>query len=209
MNADSPCAPIARASRRLAAALAGAAWLALAGCAATPMAVVATPDPAPAPPAEAPAASAPATAAPAAEEVAPAPAAACPQDALLLAQALLQADRLRGLEPAALQAQIARPDAGPLPAALQQALALAQAHRPADTARALGLVQRVLEDSSAAPLHPLARLMETLLLQQRRLEDEGLRQARQLREAERRSRQLTARLEAMRALERSLNERPH
>ena len=70
-----------------------------------------------------------------------------------------------------------------------------------DTARALGLVQRVLGNTSPAaqPLHPLARLLEARLLQQRRLEDQLDRQAQQLRDTQRRNDQLSERLEAVRA----------
>ena len=79
-----------------------------------------------------------------------------------------------------------------------------------DTARALGLVQRVLGNTGAAaqPLHPLARLLEARLLQQRRLEDQLDRQAQQLRDTQRRNDQLSERLEAVRAIERSLSTRP-
>ena len=69
-----------------------------------------------------------------------------------------------------------------------------------DTARALGLVQRVLGNTSPAaqPLHPLARL----------LEDQLDRQTQQLRDTQRRNDQLSERLEAVRAIERSLSTRP-
>lgn len=90
------------------------------------------------------------------------------------------------------------------------AVALAQTRQPVDTARALGLVQRVLANRAAAaqPLHPLARLLEVRLLQQRRLEDQLDKQAQQLRELQRRNEQLNERLEAVRAIERSLTVRP-
>lgn len=93
---------------------------------------------------------------------------------------------------------------------LQLALALGQTRQAVDTARALGLVQRVLgsQATEARPLHPLARLIENKYLQQRRLEEQMDRQTQQLREAQRRNDQLNDRLEAMRAIERSLNTRP-
>ena len=129
--------------------------------------------------------------------------------ALLLAQT----DRVLKLPPAELAKEIARlgeaEDATP-ETPLLLATALAQTRQAVDTARALGLVQRVLGNTSPAaqPLHPLARLLEALLLQQRRLEDQLDRQAQQLRDTQRRNDQLSERLEAVRAIERSLSTRP-
>ncbi|MFN4117475.1 MAG: hypothetical protein ACK4HJ_01530 [Acidovorax sp.] len=90
------------------------------------------------------------------------------------------------------------------------ASALVQTRQPVDTARALGLVQRVLGNKGpqAQPLHPLARVLEARLLQQRRLEEQLERQNQQLRDAQRRNDQLNERLEAVRAIERSLTTRP-
>ncbi len=129
--------------------------------------------------------------------------------ALLLAQT----DRVLKLPPAELTKEIARlgeaEDATP-DTPLLLATALAQTRQAVDTARALGLVQRVLGNTGAAaqPLHPLARLLEARLLQQRRLEDQLDRQAQQLRDSQRRNDQLSERLEAVRAIERSLSTRP-
>ena len=92
--------------------------------------------------------------------------------------------------------------------AMRLALVLAQTRQPADTARALGLVQRTLTNPAAQDLHPLARLLEARLTQQRRLEEQLERQAQQLRDAQRRNDQLSERLEAVRAIERSLTTRP-
>lgn len=127
------------------------------------------------------------------------------------AELLLYADRVRGMDAAALAREAAgltgtgesadTPD-------LRLALVLAQTRQPADTARALGLVQRTLTQPDAAPLHPLARLLEARLLQQRRLEEQLERANQQLREVQRRNDLLDKQLEAMRALERSLNKRP-
>ena len=91
------------------------------------------------------------------------------------------------------------------------AVALSHTRQAVDTARALGLVQRVLTNSTtqeAQALHPLARLIEARLLQQRRLEDQVDKQNQQLRDAQRRNDQLNERLEAVRAIERSLTTRP-
>lgn len=90
---------------------------------------------------------------------------------------------------------------------MQLALALLQLRTPVETARALALLQRVtasIETDSSA-YKPLARLLVENLMTQRRLEDAAERQAQQLRESQRRLEQLTERLEAMRAIERSLN----
>lgn len=131
----------------------------------------------------------------------------------LLGQLLARTDRTLRLAPAELTQEITRlseaEDTTP-ETPLLLAAALAQTRQPVDTARALGLVQRVLANNAEAAqaLHPLARLMEARLLQQRRLEDQLERQAQQLRDAQRRNDQLNERLEAVRAIERSLTTRP-
>ena len=61
--------------------------------------------------------------------------------------------------------------------------------------------------ADAAPYRPLARLMANRLMEQRKLEESLVRHAQQLREQQRRIEQLNERLEAMRAIERSLNNR--
>lgn len=125
---------------------------------------------------------------------------------------LSYADRLHALSPADLATEIAT-QGDPGNAALRQmqlALALMHLRQPADTARALGLVQRVIAHPGAdsVPLKPLARLLANRLVDQRKLEDNVERQAQQLRESQRRIDQLNERLEAMRAIERSLTTRP-
>lgn len=197
-----PCpAPVRAAATAL---LLGGA-LALAGCAQMPgpaavaATAVAEPPTCTAPPPE------PVAACP--ESTAPVPS---PQDALLQ-----YADEVRRLDGAALAAQRANleraaqedPGADDAPA-LRLALALLPTRHPADTARALGLVQRTLEQPALQDLHPLARLLQARLLQQRRLEEQLERHNQQLREAQRQSEQLAERLDAVRALERSLNTRP-
>lgn len=122
------------------------------------------------------------------------------------------ADRLRMLSAGELTAEIAASgEPGPsVQRQMQLALALMHTHQPVDTAKALGLLQRVAagngDDGSA--VRPLARLLAGRLLEQRKLEDASDRQAQQLRDQQRRIEQLTDRLEAMRAIERSLNARP-
>ncbi|AFU47651.1 hypothetical protein C380_19785 [Acidovorax sp. KKS102] len=130
-----------------------------------------------------------------------------------IALLLAQTDRVLKLPPAELAREIARlseAEDATADTPLLLATALAQTRQAVDTARALGLVQRVLGNTGAAaqPLHPLARLLEARLLQQRRLEDQLDRQAQQLRDSQRRNDQLSERLEAVRAIERSLSTRP-
>ncbi|MDQ7744969.1 hypothetical protein [Hydrogenophaga pseudoflava] len=128
-----------------------------------------------------------------------------------LASALLYADRLRTMGPgelAAEQAQIGEPG-GSAERQMQLALVLSQTHVPVDTARALGLLQRVAASNApeALELRPLARLLAGRLHEARRLEDQADRLAQQLRESQRRIDVLNDRLEAMRAIERSLTPR--
>lgn len=152
--------------------------------------------PAPAPPAL-----------PVAPPVAPAP--LPPAPALV---ALDYADRLRAMSVPDLAQEISRlGDPGTAPARqLQLAMALTLTRVPSDLQRAQGLLQRVLENGSdeARALHPLARLLAAQYGEQRRLEESTERQTQQLRDAQRRIDQLNDRLEAVRAIERSLSTRP-
>lgn len=117
------------------------------------------------------------------------------------------ADRLRALSPNELAAELARlGDPGDSPMVqMQAALVLAQTRVPADLARSLGLLQRVIANPStdAQPLQPLARLLAGRFLEQRKAEDDRDRQTQQARDAQRRIDQLNDRLEALRAIERS------
>ncbi len=125
---------------------------------------------------------------------------------------LSYADRLHALSPADLAAEIVvQGDPGNVALRqMQLALALMHLRQPAETARALGLLQRVIAHPGpeSVPLKPLARLLANRLMDQRRLEDGAERQAQQLRDSQRRIDQLNERLEAMRAIERSLTTRP-
>ena len=158
-----------------------------------PAVIIVTPPPAPAAPAPAPVAQQP-----------PPPAAAV--------LALDYADRLRAMTVPALAQEIARlgePGAAP-ERQLQLAMALALTRVPSDLQRAQALLQRVLENGGdeARPLHPLARLLAAQYGEQRRADEATERQAQQLRDAQRRIDQLNDRLEAVRAIERSLSTRP-
>ncbi|MDA7415606.1 hypothetical protein PGB34_04460 [Xenophilus arseniciresistens] len=170
----------------------------------TPPAAAATPAAQPAPPA--PPALRPVEAEPQAPATQMQPRAPGP-----LSNMLAHADRVRSLSPADLSAEIARlGDAASAPGAnptlvMQHAIALAQTRNAPDLARALGLMQRVASDNSEAglALQPLARLLAARYQEQRRVEEDRDRQAQQVKEAQRRIDQLTDRLEALRAIERS------
>ena len=125
------------------------------------------------------------------------------------ASALAYAEKLKTLSPPELAAEIARlGDPGDAPMGqMQLALALAQTRAPADLAKALALMQRVAHNNSpeARSLQPLARVLVARFIEQRRVEDERDRLAAQLRDSQRRVEQLTERLEALRAIERSVS----
>jgi len=124
-----------------------------------------------------------------------------------VAAMLAYADKVRPLGGAELAAEITRAgDPGDSPTAqMQLALLLAQTRVPADLARALGLMQRVISNPSpeAQPLQPLARALAARYVEQRRVEDDRDKQAQQVRESQRRIDQLNDRIEALRAIERS------
>lgn len=124
---------------------------------------------------------------------------------------LAYADRIRAATPNELAAEINRlsdiPDAqrGPF-RDLQLAVALGQTRAPQDIQRAQGLLQRLSANGSedARRLQPLGRLLAGRYAEQRRVEDQLDRQNQQLRDSQRRIDQLNERLEAVRAIERSL-----
>ena len=124
-----------------------------------------------------------------------------------LAAMLAYADKMRSLNGADLGAEISRiGDPGDSPTnQMQLALLLSQTRVPADLARALGLLQRVIANPSpeAQPLQPLARALAARYVEQRRVEDDRDKQVQQLRDSQRRIDQLNDRIEALRAIERS------
>ncbi len=124
-----------------------------------------------------------------------------------MAAMLTYADKVRPLNGADLSTEIARiGDPGDSPAIqMQLALLLSQTRVPADLARALGLLQRVIANPApeAQSLHPLARALAARYVEQRRVEDDRDKQVQQLRDAQRRIDQLNDRIEALRAIERS------
>jgi hypothetical protein len=117
-------------------------------------------------------------------------------------------DRIRDMPAAALTQEARRLlDTGDSAIRLMQlAAALAQSKVAANTLRAQALLHRVLgqDDAEASELHPLARLMSAQLAESRRADEQIERQSQQLRDAQRRIAQLNERLEAVRAIERSL-----
>lgn len=149
----------------------------------------------------------PAPAQPPAPAPAP-PSAPAPVAAPALDEAFAYADRVRPLAAADLAQEIQRlGDSAYSPLrAVQLAVVLAQSRGTAQLARAQALLQRVLADPAAEAqgLQPLARLLAHQLADQRRAEEQAERQAQQLRDAQRRIELLNDRLEAVRAIERSL-----
>ncbi|HSM21606.1 MAG TPA: hypothetical protein VK876_05285 [Rubrivivax sp.] len=112
--------------------------------------------------------------------------------------------------PTAAPPQPAAPDhpAGNPAATLENALMLAQTRQPYDLARAQVLLEPLAREGAPAPWANLARLLQTRLADQRRLEEQAERQAQQLREQQRRLDQLASQLAALKAIERSLATRP-
>ena len=94
-------------------------------------------------------------------------------------------------------------------ATLELALALSQTRNPADTGRALALLDPIAKSPSPEqqPWQGLARLLQMRLGEQRRLEEQLDRQGKELRESQRNVQQLNEKLEALKAIERSLNNR--
>jgi hypothetical protein len=143
-----------------------------------------------------------------------APAAPRPEEGASAAVAplLAYADRLRPLPATELALEITQvgdPADSPVKQ-MQLAIALGLTRVPNDTVRAQALLQRVLANASpeARPLQPLARLFSAQMAEHRKSEEQAEKQAQQLRDSQRRIDQLNERLEAMRAIERSLPARP-
>jgi hypothetical protein len=129
-------------------------------------------------------------------------------------------DELRLMSPDALQREIARyvdspggPGAdghGAAAGAMRQSLALMSNHANGDLGRALVLLDQVLRNPQpeAQPWRGWARLLQARVAEQRRLEEQLERQAQQLRDSQRRIDLLNDKLEALKAIERSLTPRP-
>jgi hypothetical protein len=131
------------------------------------------------------------------------------------ASLLLYAERLRRMAPPELALELSR--LGEMPEQqrqayedMQLALALTQTRVPSDGVRAQALIQRVLANTreEVRGLHPLAWMLASRYNDQKRLEETIDKQNQQLRDNQRRIDQLNERLEAVRAIERSLTARP-
>lgn len=125
---------------------------------------------------------------------------------------LAYADRVRAMSGAELNQEATRLSHPSLPAEqLQLALVLSQLRQTPELIRAQELLTRLLAnlDPDAQALHPLARLLAARYGEQRRLEDLLDKQTQQTRDVQRRLEQTSERLEALKAIERSLTSRPH
>lgn len=198
--------------RRVGGTAVGAALAAalLAACTGTPP-LASRPPAAPAPaPAASSAGANGASAAAAAALTAPASAAPTPErDAIV--RVLAYFDRVRSQSATELSQEVARLGNPYVPAnQLQLALALGQLRQTPELVRAQELLTRLLAntDAEAQALHPLARLLAARFGEQRRLEDLLDKQTQQTRDVQRRLDQTNERLEALKAIERSLTSRP-
>lgn len=134
-----------------------------------------------------------------------------PQATDAVTRMLAYADRLRRLAPAELSQEVIRlGDAAGPTQQLQLALALSQLHQLSELIRAQELLGRVLAnaDTEAQTLHPLAGLLASRYGEQRRVEEQLEKQTQQTRDMQRRLDQTNERLEALKAIERSLTSRP-
>ncbi len=118
-------------------------------------------------------------------------------------------DQIRGLQGGDLMRELGRigePNGRPQ-AIVEFALVLGQTRNPADTVRALSLLDPLVKSTApeASVWQPMARLLQTRFIEQRRVEEQADRQGQQLREAQRQMGQLNEKLEALKAIERSLN----
>lgn len=100
--------------------------------------------------------------------------------------------------------------AAPADAVLELALALAQQHNGGDLARAVALLEPLTKSSAPelAPWQPLARLLLARVVEQRRLEELVARESARNRDQQRTLQQLNEKLEALKAIERSMTSRP-
>ncbi len=119
--------------------------------------------------------------------------------------------RLRTLPQQDIARELARIGEPNNPAAtLELALLIGQTRNPADTVRALNLLDGVLRSTApeVIPWQPIARVLAVRYAEQRRVEELLDKQKNELRESQRRIEQLTSQLEALKAIERSLTNRP-
>lgn len=142
-----------------------------------------------------------------------------PDPADLAARRLLAYhEQLRQMSPPDLASEISRLNgvvsatatAAPADAVLELALALAQQRNGGDLSRAIALLEPITKSSAPelAPWQPMARLLLARVVEQRRLEDQLAREIAQRREQQRTLQQLNEKLEALKAIERSMTTRP-
>jgi len=153
---------------------------------------------------------------PAPPPVLPPPDPARPGD-LVTRRLLAYHEQLRLMAPAELASEITRlgaelsptDSASPPDVVLDLSLALAQQHNAGDLARAAGLLEPISQAARPDLLawQPLARLIADRIAEQRRLDDIVDRQSSQLRDTQRTIQQLTEKLEALKAIERSMIKR--
>lgn len=93
---------------------------------------------------------------------------------------------------------------------LDLSLALSHSRNNGDLQRAHALLDPIVKSTNPdlAPWQPIARLLSLRLGEQRKLEDQLERQGVQLREAQRNLQQTNDKLEALKAIERTLTARP-
>ena len=124
---------------------------------------------------------------------------------------LAYGDRVRAMSSGELSQETARLGAVQSPAEqMQLALVLSQSRQTAEVIRSQELLTRLLANASAEAqaLHPLARLLAARLGEQRRFEDLLDKQSQLARDLQRRLDQTLERLEALKAIERSMTRRP-
>jgi hypothetical protein len=131
-----------------------------------------------------------------------------------VARVLAYAERVRAMPAAELSQEAARlnaPAENVVPVnQVQLSLVLSQMRQLPELIRAQELLAKVLANGNAdaQPLHPLARLLAFRYGEQRRLEGDLERERQQTRDVQRRLDQTSERLEALKAIERSLTSRP-
>jgi DNA repair ATPase RecN len=124
---------------------------------------------------------------------------------------LAYAQKVRMMAPAELNQEVSRLGAGSGPTEqMQLSLVLSQLSQLPERIRAQELLARVLANpgAEAQELHALAGLLASRYAELRRLEEQLDKQTQQTREVQRRLDQTTERLEALKAIERSLTSRP-
>lgn len=134
-----------------------------------------------------------------------------PAETDAIVRMLAYAERVRVMPPAELGQEVARLGDVSTPSdQLRLSLVLSQLHQLPDLIRAQELLARVLgnADAEAQALQPLARLLASRFGEQRRLEEQLEKQNQQVRDVQRRLDQTNERLEALKAIERSLASRP-